>query len=50
MLSGAYLTVQWLRLCLPNWGVQAQSLVRKLRSHVLCSQKKKKKHKTKTIL
>ena len=39
MLSGAYLMVQWLRLCLANWGVQAQSLVRKLRSHMLCSQK-----------
>ena len=29
------LTVQWLRICLPAQGVRVQSLVRKLRSHIL---------------
>ena len=31
--------VQWLRLHLPVQGIQVQSLVRELRSHMPCGQK-----------
>ena len=34
--TGASLVVQWLRLHLPLQGVQVQSLVRELRSHMPC--------------
>ena len=37
--EGTSLVVQWLRLRLPLQGLQVQSLVGKLRSHMLCSQK-----------
>ena len=37
--SGTSLVVQWLRLHLPLKGVWVQHLVRKLRSHMPCSQK-----------
>ena len=40
---GTSLVVQWLRLRLPVLGVQIQSLVRELRSHMPPDQKKKKK-------
>ena len=40
--------VQWLRLCLSMQGIQVQSLVRKLKSYVLCRRKQNKtKHKKK---
>ena len=32
--SGTSLMVQWLRLCLPIQGIQVQSLVQDLRSHI----------------
>ena len=49
--QGASLAVQWLGLHLPTQGVQVQTLVRKLRSHMSHGQKKKNpKHKTEAIL
>ena len=36
-----FLVVQQLRLCLPLQGTQIQTMVRKLRSHMPCSQKAK---------
>ena len=43
--------VQWLGLCLPTQGAQVQSLVRELKSHILCGgAKRKKKKKDKTCL
>ena len=39
---GTSLVVQWLRLYLPVLGVQIQSLVRELRSHMPHGQKRKK--------
>ena len=44
-LGGTFLVVQWLRLHLPMQGVQVQSLVRELRSHMPCNQKTKYKTK-----
>ena len=38
---GTSLVVQWLRFCLPMQGLQVQSLVRELRSHMPCGQKTK---------
>ena len=40
-IRGASLAVQWLRLCLPMQGVQVQSLVGQLRSHMPRGQKTK---------
>ena len=51
--QGASLAVQWLGLHLPTQGVQVQTLVSKLRSHMSHGQKKKKKnpkHKKEAIL
>ena len=42
MIMETSLVVQSLRLCLPMQGVQVQSLVGKLRSHMPCGQKAKK--------
>ena len=39
---GTSLEVQWLRICLPVQGIQVRSLVRDLRSHVLCQATKPK--------
>jgi len=36
--GGNSLVVQWLRLCLPMYGVQVRSLIGDLRSHIPCSQ------------
>ena len=41
------LVAQWFRLHLPMYGVQFQSLVGKLRSHLPSAQKTKKKKKKK---
>ena len=41
--QGASLAVQWLGLHLPTQGVQVQTLVSKLRSHMSHGQKKKTK-------
>ena len=42
---GNSLVVQWLGLCASTAGDTGQSLVRELRSHMLCSTAKKKKRK-----
>jgi len=43
-----FLAVQRLRLCLPMQGVQVRSLVRELRLHMPCGQKKPK-HKIEAV-
>ena len=42
-MIGAFPAVQWLRFRLPVQGVQVQSLVRELRSHMLSDVVEKKK-------
>ena len=49
-MIGTLLVVQWLELCSPTQGARVQSLVRELRSHVLCGGAKRKKNKTKRLL
>ena len=45
-MIGAFPAVQWLRFRLPVQGVQVQSLVRELRSHMLSDVVGKKKKKS----
>ena len=44
--SGISLVLQWLRLCLPMQKTRVWSLIRELRSHMLCGTTKKKNNNT----
>ena len=46
-IRGTSRVVPWLRVCLPIQGIQVWSLVREIRSHMPCSQKKNKNQNTK---
>ena len=49
-MIGTLLVVQWLGLCLPTQGARVQSLVREVKSHILCGGAKRKKKKDKRCL